>query len=168
MRHLILPLLLLAACSASNDPAPGDTAPSEKLDEQKEQPSKPRDLEPEYITVDHILIAYSGAPRMSGISRSLADAKKLAYDLLEQINNGDDWASLKKEYSNDPGPTGEGGGPYAMSNTGALRQQGVTPRGKMVPAFGGVGFQLEVGEVRIADHDPVKSPFGYHIIKRVK
>ena len=149
MRPLILPLLILAACSGNDSP-------------------KTNRPEPDYITVDHILIAYHGAPRIKGVTRSLAEAKELAYDLLTRVENGDDWASLKKKYSNDPGPTGEGGGPYPMSNTGALRQQGVTPRDGMVPAFGNVGFQLEVGEIRIADQDPAKSPYGYHIINRVK
>ena len=67
-----------------------------------------------------------------------------------------------------PGPTGDGGGPYAMSNTGAPRRPNVHPRNGMVPAFGNVGFALEVGEVRIADQDSRNSPYGYHIIKRIK
>jgi parvulin-like peptidyl-prolyl isomerase len=38
----------------------------------------------------------------------------------------------------------------------------------MVPAFGNVGFKLAVGEIAVADYDPKTSPFGYHLIKRVK
>jgi parvulin-like peptidyl-prolyl isomerase len=38
----------------------------------------------------------------------------------------------------------------------------------MVAAFGDVGFQLEVGEVGMAVYDPVKSKYGWHIIKRLK
>jgi parvulin-like peptidyl-prolyl isomerase len=38
----------------------------------------------------------------------------------------------------------------------------------MVPAFGNVGFALKVGEIGIADYDPHTSPFGWHIIKRLK
>jgi parvulin-like peptidyl-prolyl isomerase len=38
----------------------------------------------------------------------------------------------------------------------------------MVPAFGNVGFALNVGEIGIADFDPQTSPFGWHIIKRLK
>ena len=41
-------------------------------------------------------------------------------------------------------------------------------RDRMVPAFGNVGFVLAVGEIGIADYDPVASPFGFHIIKRVR
>ena len=41
---------------------------------------------------------------MRGVTRSLADAKKLAYDLLKQIEDGGDWTALKAKYSDDPGP----------------------------------------------------------------
>ena len=43
-----------------------------------------------------------------------------------------------------------------------------TPRGKMVQAFGDIGFALKVGEIGIADYDTKTSPFGYHIIKRIR
>ncbi len=39
-------------------------------------------------------------------------------------------------------------------------------RGDMVPAFGDVGFTLQVGEVGMAPFDAQSSPFGFHIIKR--
>ena len=44
------------------------------------------------------------------------------------------------------------------------------PRQGMVAAFGNVGFALNVGEIGIADYDPttMTSPYGWHIIKRVK
>lgn len=41
-------------------------------------------------------------------------------------------------------------------------------RAEMAGAFGDVGFKLEVGEVGMATPDAKTSPFGYHIIKRVK
>jgi parvulin-like peptidyl-prolyl cis-trans isomerase-like protein len=41
------------------------------------------------------------------------------------------------------------------------------PRAAMVPAFGDVGFALEVGEVGMAEYDDAASPFGWHIIKRI-
>ena len=42
------------------------------------------------------------------------------------------------------------------------------PREQMAPAFGDVGFKLEVGEVGLAEPNATTSPFGYHIIKRIK
>ncbi len=40
------------------------------------------------------------------------------------------------------------------------------PRGQMVPGFGNIGFNLEVGEIGISNFDKIDSPFGWHIIKR--
>ncbi len=42
------------------------------------------------------------------------------------------------------------------------------PRGTMVPAFGNVGFKLEVGEIGFAEYNEEESPFGWHIIKRTQ
>jgi len=47
-------------------------------------------------------------------------------------------------------------------------------RTAMVPAFGNVGWRLAVGEIGVAPYDGEtrpearQSPFGYHIIKRLK
>lgn len=41
------------------------------------------------------------------------------------------------------------------------------PRAAMVPGFGDVGFSLGAGEVGLAEFDENKSPFGWHIIKRL-
>jgi parvulin-like peptidyl-prolyl isomerase len=38
----------------------------------------------------------------------------------------------------------------------------------MVPAFGDVGFALPPGQIGMAEYDPVKSPYGWHIIKRLE
>jgi parvulin-like peptidyl-prolyl isomerase len=38
----------------------------------------------------------------------------------------------------------------------------------MVPAFGDAGFPLKVGEIGMADFDPQKSPYGWHIVKRLE
>jgi hypothetical protein len=42
------------------------------------------------------------------------------------------------------------------------------PRGDMAQGFSDTAFSLEVGGVGMAAHDPVTSPFGWHIIKRIK
>ena len=171
MRPLLLTLLVLIGCSEEAKLEPADTNPRkpaepEKFDEHN-VPVKGKVDEPDYVSVDHILIAYRDAG-IPGVTRSLAEARKLAYDLFKQVQEGGDWAALKRKYSNDPGPTGQGGGPYGMTNTGALRQRGARPRSGMVSAFGDVGFILDVGEIGLAVFDKTKSPFGYHIIKRVK
>jgi parvulin-like peptidyl-prolyl isomerase len=38
----------------------------------------------------------------------------------------------------------------------------------MVPAFGDAGFPLKVGEIGMASYDSTKSPYGWHIVKRLK
>ncbi len=67
----------------------------------------------------------------------------------QKIEAGEDFAELATEYSEDPG---------SASNGGSL---GYFSRGKMVPEFEEVAFNLEVGEVS----EPVQSQFGFHIIK---
>ena len=41
-------------------------------------------------------------------------------------------------------------------------------RDGMVPAFGNVGFAVSPGNIGSADYDPAASPYGWHIIKRLK
>lgn len=51
----------------------------------------------------------------------------------------------------------------------AAKRQSDTPhpRAAMVAAFGDVGFALAEGEVGLAEFDEEKSPFGWHVIKRL-
>jgi hypothetical protein len=106
------------------------------------------------IEVEHVLIAFQGAPRISGVTRSLDDAKKLAEDVWKQATSGADFSALRKQHSNDSGP-----GVYPMSKAS---------RSGMVPGFGNVGWRLQVGEIGVAPYDKTKSPYGYHVIKRLK
>jgi hypothetical protein len=119
--------------------------------------------EPEHIQVQHILIAFTGTLPGKPISRTQEEAKKLAYDILARAKKGEDYDALVSKNTDDSAP-----GIYGMSNLGVQQAQGEYPRERMVPAFGNVGFKLNVGEIGIADYDPKNSPFGYHIIKRVK
>ena len=125
-------------------------------------PATPAPL-PDRITVSHILISFSGAFR-SNASRSQAQAEKLVNDLKDQVSRGKDFGFLMKRYSDDPGD-----GTYTMVNHGVTATgEAEFRRDQMVPAFGDVGFTLKVGEIGLAPHDPEKSPFGYHLIRRVK
>ena len=75
----------------------------------------------------------------------LATANKIE----AQLKAGKNFADLAKQYSTDPGSKDKGG------DLGWFR------RGQMVPAFDKVAFSLPVGAIS----QPVKSPFGYHIIQ---
>src|SRR5262245_54886645 len=149
---------LLSACGDGGSKSDTPTSGTSKSD-----PSRP----PDRIEVDHILIAVTN-PQL-GVTRSTEDAKRIAYDLLAKLKSGSDWAAAKQQYSDDrPGPGQPAGGPYRMANDGVPLAPGEFKRRGMVPAFGDVGFKLAVGEIGIADHDPVKSPYGFHIIKRTQ
>ena len=57
----------------------------------------------------------------------------------------------------------------AQQGIGAFVQGTISfPRDEMVPAFGDVGFSLQVGEIGLAPYDKTTSPFGWHVIKRVE
>ncbi|MCH8126774.1 peptidylprolyl isomerase [candidate division KSB1 bacterium] len=120
--------------------------------------------EPDHVVVQHILIGYDGAPRLN-VSRSLEDAKTLAYDILERAKSGEDFEALSKEYSDDRPP-----GIYKLANNGVTPDQtnGEYARGVMAKRFSDVSFSLKISEFGIADQDSTESPFGWHIIKRLE
>jgi hypothetical protein len=118
---------------------------------------------PAHITVQHCLIGFSGSVPGKNITRSRDEAKKLAYEILERAKKGEDFDALVEKYTDDSPP-----GIYKMSGSGVPPAQGEYSRDSMVPAFGNVGFKLQVGEIGIADYDQTASPFGYHVIKRLQ
>ncbi len=123
------------------------------------QPSK----EPDRIRVQHVLIGFKGSVPGKDITRTQEEAKKLAYEILERARKGEDFGALVKQYTDDAFP-----GIYGMTNDGVEPKQGEYPRRRMVPAFGDTGFPLAVGEIGIADYDLQKSPYGWHIVKRIE
>jgi len=76
-------------------------------------------------------------------------AEKKAEDILARIRKGESFAELAKKYSQDPGSAKEGG------------DLGFFGRGVMDKAFEKAAFALKVGEVS----EPVRTTFGFHIIK---
>lgn len=117
--------------------------------------------EPDHIQVAHILISFAGAGTEA--TRSKPDAEKLANEVLARAKKGDDFHKLIKELSDDPGE-----GVYGMSNVGVRPGAGEYERKGMVAAFGDVGFKLAVGAIGMSTHDPRTSPYGWHVIKRLK
>ncbi len=80
-----------------------------------------------------------------------AQKRRRAEQLLPQARTaGARFAQLASRYSEDPGSKVRGG------------SLGLSPRGQFVPAFEDAAWQLGPGEVSPV----VKSPFGYHIIRR--
>ncbi|HXK58552.1 MAG TPA: peptidylprolyl isomerase [Acidobacteriota bacterium] len=78
-----------------------------------------------------------------------AEARKKAEAVLARINAGEDFASVAKAVSEDPGSAQQGG------------DLGFFGRGQMVPEFEQAAFSLQPGQTS----GLVKSPFGFHIIR---
>lgn len=72
-----------------------------------------------------------------------------AEEVLQRVRNGEDFATLAKEFSSDPGSKDKGG------------DLGWFGSGQMVPEFEKAAFALKPGEVS----GVVQSQFGFHIIK---
>ena len=158
MKQLIAPLLaalIVAGCDAPSTPPPAPPPPPPP-------PAAPAKAEPEHILVQHVLISFAGANPRIPQKRSKEEAEALAKEVFERAKKGEPFDRLMGQ-SDDTGP-----GQYGMSNHKIPPGQGERPRQGMVPAFGNVGFQLGVGEVGLAGYHPTDSPFGWHVIKRVK
>jgi parvulin-like peptidyl-prolyl isomerase len=158
-----LALVVLSACGKQDPPPPpvSATAPGGTTSSGP-RPEKIANGEPAVITVKHVLIAFEGASR-SEQKRTRAEAEKVAFEVLNRAKAGEDFDKIIKELSSDPGE-----GTYTLVNTGISANPGEFERSGMVAAFGDVGFRISVGEVGLADYDAKGSPFGLHIIKRVK
>ncbi|HLQ66124.1 MAG TPA: peptidylprolyl isomerase [Candidatus Limnocylindrales bacterium] len=120
-------------------------------------------LIPAHIQVQHILIGFAGSVPGKNITRTVDEAKTLAYQILARAKAGEDFNALVKQYTDDQPP-----GIYSMSGSGIPPAPGEFSRDQMVPAFGNVGFAINVGEIGIADYDATKSPYGWHVIKRLR
>lgn len=131
---------------------------------QSKEDSEPA-AEPDYVTVQHILIAFSGTIPGKDITRSVDEARVLAEELFERAKSGEDFDALVKEYTDDSHP-----GIYKMANFGIAADMAnqVYARDRMVAAFGDVGFPLKVGGIGLAPYDPQKSKYGWHVIKRLE
>lgn len=121
--------------------------------------------EPKEVTVQHCLIAFQGSLGDQPVRRTKEEAETLAKDLMKMLEAGDKFDEIVRQFTDDSAP-----GIYSMANHGVTPDptRSVAPRGGMVQAFGDVGFKLKVGEYGLAEYDPEKSKFGWHIIKRLK
>jgi hypothetical protein len=77
------------------------------------------------------------------------ELRKKAEGILARVRAREDFATLAKESSEDPGSAPKGG------------DLGTFGRGQMVPPFEQAAFALKPGEVS----GVVETPFGFHIIK---
>lgn len=80
----------------------------------------------------------------------LVETEEEAKALIAQIRGGADFEAVAKEKSKDPGGARNGG------------DLGFFTKGQMVPEFAEAAFAMQAGQLSQA---PVKSQFGWHIIK---
>ncbi len=116
-----------------------------------------RAAEPGPVHVQHVLIGWLETAKALGDradarakTRSKADADKLAKALLAKARRSADLAQLMKQHSEDPG----------SSSTGITYEVG--PESQMVEPFKHLALRLRLGEAGL-----VKSPFGWHVMKRI-
>ncbi|MEW6043633.1 MAG: peptidylprolyl isomerase [Thermoproteota archaeon] len=81
----------------------------------------------------------------------LVEKQSQALAVLERLKKGEKFAELAKQLSLDTGSGKRGG------------DLGYFGRGRMVKQFEAAAFKLSVGEIS----EPIKTEFGYHIIKRL-
>jgi hypothetical protein len=112
------------------------------------------------VWVQHILVAWKDAPAVKGgqmppdatrDARSKEQADQMVKDALAKLKAGADMTKMMKEMSEDPGSKDDGK-PYK-----------VTADAQLVPTFKAMGLRLNPGEYGL-----VRSPFGWHIMKRVE
>jgi peptidyl-prolyl cis-trans isomerase D len=104
-----------------------------------------RFTQPERRRVRHILIALDPAADEAAQNAAKASIE----EIRDRIAAGEDFATLAKELSQDPGSAAQGG------------DLGLIERGLMDPAFDQVAFALEAGQLSKV----VRTRFGYHLIE---
>ncbi|MBI5700589.1 peptidylprolyl isomerase [Candidatus Saganbacteria bacterium] len=109
---------------------------------RNQAPFSPNDLKE--IKASHILITIK-----PNIQNSEEKSRKLAEEIKARAEKGENFAALAKKYSEDPGSKDRGG------------DLGFFSTGSMVKPFEDLAYSLKIGDVG----GPVKTDFGYHIIK---
>jgi parvulin-like peptidyl-prolyl isomerase len=123
-------------------------------DLKKYYDAHPADFEqPETAHVSHILLLTVDPSTRTPLPDDQIKAKrKLIDDLLKRARAGEDFATLAKQYSEDPGSKENGGELPAF------------PRGQMVPEFEAAAFTMNTNTIS----DVVTTVYGYHIIKLIE
>jgi len=108
----------------------------------------------DYVQVKarHILIRFKGSPvPLRAGQKELTEEEALAkaQEIRKKLVDGADFSALAKTESDDVGSGANGG------------DLGTFGHGRMVPAFEKEAFSIPLGQIS----EPVKSQFGYHIIK---
>ncbi len=142
-----------STASAANavNPAPAPVASPSPTATASAQDKPAGTDKPEWITAQHILVAFKGAKNAPAtIKRSKEEAKKRAEEVATKAKAGEDFTGLVKEYSDDAATLDR------LGSVGKFKPDG------MVKPFSDAAFALKVDGVS----DAVETPFGFHVIKR--
>ncbi len=101
--------------------------------------------QPETVKASHILFRVNKEDSEDVVNQKL----KAAQGAEARAKKGEDFTALAKELSEEPGAKESGG------------DLGFFPKDRMVPEFAEVAFNEKVGEIS----DPVRTQFGWHVIK---
>ena len=101
--------------------------------------------QPEMVKASHILVKLGEQTK----EEDVAVKEKIAKELLDRVKGGEDFAKLALEMSEDPS---------AKQNKGDLD---FFTKEQMVPEFSKAAFEAKSGDIV----GPVKTQFGFHIIK---
>lgn len=148
--------ILAAACGPGNPGGPGfdrtkNLTPLESAD------ILGRTGVNEQVWVKHVLVGwdelapnYGGRMTEAAKKRSRLEAERLVRRVVGELDEGAPIEPLMLQYSDDRGTRGG-------------KALEVRPGSKFVPKFEALALRLEVGE-----HGVVKTPFGYHVVVRVR
>lgn len=104
------------------------------------------------VTDDEVKKYYDAWQPEINVSHILVEDEAKVKEVQQKLADGGDFAEIAKEYSTDPGSAENGGSLGWIDNTG---------RAQFVPEFTEALGTLKVNEVS----KPVKSDYGYHLIK---
>ncbi|MDO5707861.1 MAG: peptidylprolyl isomerase [Andreesenia angusta] len=95
--------------------------------------------------------SFIAQPEKMRASHILVETEEKAKEIIKSIEDGASFEEKAKEFSTCP----------SKENGGDL---GEFPKGSMVPEFEAAASSMEIGEI---SKEPVKTQFGYHLIKLV-
>lgn len=105
-------------------------------------------MKPEKLQVRHVLFFVDDGSKGYPFQHTDEEARKMAEDVIARIGEGEDFAGLAREKSEDSGTKVEGG-LYTFS------------KGEAVQEFSDAAYALDLGEYT---RQPVKTDYGYHVI----
>lgn len=174
--------LVVTACGASNGAANASPPSAEALELRSlaaEVLARP-EIDIDRVTVQHCLIMVSNSgPQHDKPVLSYRDAEERAAMLLKKARGGADFRAMVLENSYDNITSADSPGVYLVIRPQDMKvppperpkldqAKGEFYRDEMVHGFSMVAWRLKVGEFGVTEKSKEDSPFGFHIIKRLK